>query len=132
VGSSPILLAVIAGIPSVIAALFAYRSSMHANKATEDANRLAVSKVEGEAFERSQAFYDRLLANAEKELVRLQAQVDRLNQQLDKTNAELAQEKHVAQGLRVHVATMQAQVVTMETSLESLRAQIQNRPTDNR
>ncbi len=123
-----ILVALVAGVPSVAAALFAYRSSAQATraKAETDAevNRIAATKVDAEAFERSQALYEKVLAAAEKEVGRLQSQVDRLHDQLDRVNDQLAREQDVSNTLRNHVRTLQAQVTTMEQTLTALRIQI--------
>ncbi len=117
----------VAAVPSMAAALFAYRSSMVATKAKADADaevaRLAQTKVDAEAFERSQSFYEKVMASAEKELARLQSQVDRLHDQLVRVNDQLAKEQDVSNALRNHVRTLQVQVTSMEETLGALRTQ---------
>ncbi len=113
--TTTIVTAVVAGIPSFFAAVFAYRTSAHANRISE-------TKVDGEAYERSQQFYEKVMAGAERELARLQAQVDRLNDQLERVNNQLALEQDVSNTLRNHLRALQTQVTAMESTVLSLRS----------
>ncbi len=130
-----VIIAVIAGIPSLAAAAFAYRSSVSATRAksTSDSevNRLASTKVDAEAFERSQVIYEKAMLAAEKEVGRLQGQVDRLNDQLDRLNDQLAREQDVSNTLRNHVRTLQSQVSSMEVTVSSLRHQVTRKGPEN-
>lgn len=126
--TSSIVLAMVAGIPSIAAAFFAYRTSAKATaakeKADEDVNRLGAMKLDAEAFDRSQQFYDKVIAAAEKEVDRLQGQIDRLHTQLERVNDQLAREQDVSNTLRNHLRTVQQQVTTMEQTVNVLRSQI--------
>lgn len=115
------------GIPAVIAAIFAYKSSIRANAVTAETNRLASTKVDAEAYERSQKFYESLLAEAEKHLERLRTQTDRLNDQVDRLNAQLANEQDVSNVLRNQVRGLTTQIGSMEVTLNELRIQVQER-----
>lgn len=115
-----ITIALVAGVPSVVAAAFAYRSSARANKISE-------TKVDAEAYDRSQLFYEKLLAEAEKHLERLRSQVERLNDQLDRVNNQLAQEQDTSNALRNHVRTLQLQVNSLEATVNELRIQLNGR-----
>lgn len=109
-----VITTVLAGLPSIAAALFAYRTSTQANK-------ISATKVDGEAYERSQQFYEKVMAGAERELTRLQVQVDRLNQQLERVNSQLALEQDVSNTLRNHLRALQTQVTSMEQTVATLR-----------
>lgn len=123
-----LLVAGVTGIPSIAAAVFAYRSSASATRAKAEAdfqvNQIAAGKVDAEAFERSQTFYEKVMAAAEKELGRLQGQVDRLHDQLERVNDQLAREQDVSNTLRNHVRTLQSQVSAMEQTVTGLRVQM--------
>jgi len=123
--STAILAAVFGGVPAVVAAIFAYRSSAQANA-------VSVKKVDAEAYERSQQFYEKLIAEADKQMERLRLQVDRLNDQVDRVNSQLAQEQDVSNALRNHVRTLTAQVGSMEMTLAELRVQIDSGRAQNR
>jgi len=122
---STLTAALIAGVPSIAAAVFTYRASVTATRAKASAdsevNRLAATKVDAEAYERSQAIYEKAMASAEKEVTRLQGQVDRLQAQLERVNDQLAREQDVSNTLRNHVRTLQTQVQQMEQTVTSLR-----------
>jgi chromosome segregation ATPase len=134
--TSAIVLAVVAGVPSILAAAFAYRTSNQATKAKvkadEDVNKLSTLKLDAEAFDRSQAFYDKVINAAEKEVDRLQGQIDRLHAQLERVNDQLAREQDVSNTLRNHLRTVQQQVVNMESTVNLLRAQFGPRDPDLR
>lgn len=112
--------AFIAGVSSIVAAVFAYRASGQANRYTSEAaaevNRIASTKVDGEAYERSQQFYEKLLVAAEKEVSRLQQQVDRLREELDRVNFSMAAEVTVSDTLRSQVRELQQQVSVLSRS----------------
>lgn len=112
-----VAVAVISLFGSGLAALLSFRASTSANKVSE-------KKVDAEAYERSQQFYEKLLAEADKALDRLRTQVDRLQDQLDRVNTQLAQEQDVSNLLRNHVRALQTQVNSMEASVTSLRTQL--------
>lgn len=112
-----IITPLLASIPAIGAAFFAYRSSSKATKVEQ-------TKVDGIVFERSQQFYEKVMASADKEVTRLQTQVDRLHDQLGRVNDQLAKEQDVSNALRNHLRTMQGQVTVMETTLDALRSQI--------
>src|SRR5215210_3657529 len=107
----------IGGVPAIVAATFAFRSSVRATKATEAANNLAATKVDAEAYERSQAFYEKTLTEAEK-------QIDRLRSQIDRLTTQLAQEQDVSNVLRNQVRTLATQIGSLEATLNSLRVQL--------
>jgi peptidoglycan hydrolase CwlO-like protein len=112
--AAAILAASIGGIPAIIAAIFAYKSSANANE-------VSVKKVDAEAYERSQQFYEKLLSEADRQLERLRVQVDRLNDQVDKVNTQLATEQDVSNVLRNQVRMLTTQVSTMEAMLNEVR-----------
>jgi chromosome segregation ATPase len=114
-----ILVAALSLLGSGLAALLSYRASTAANKVSE-------KKVDAEAYERSQQFYEKLLGEADKALDRLRGQVERLQDQLDRVNGQLAQEQDVSNLLRNHVRSLQTQVNGMETAVSALRTQITN------
>jgi peptidoglycan hydrolase CwlO-like protein len=130
--STTVVVAAIGGIPAIIAAAFAYRSSVRAASTTEQANvraeALAATKVDAEAYERSQHFYEKLLAESDKHLDRLRQQVDSLNAQVDRVNARLAQEQDVSSVLREQVRALTTQVSSMGTTLAVLHDQMQIPP----
>ena len=122
--SPTIVTAAVAGLPSVLAALFAYRSSSQANRVNAEAQRINERKVDAEAYDRSQAFYEKLLSEADRAVDRLRSQVDRLQEQLDRTNNQLSNEQDVSNALRNHVRSLQAQVNGMEVTVATLREQL--------
>lgn len=79
--STPIVVAAVAGVPSVTAAVFAWRSSASANRATQEANTIAKAKVDAEAYERGKAFYDSLVNTQQAQIDRQQRQIDDLTEQ---------------------------------------------------
>lgn len=115
----------IGGVPAIVAAWFAYRSSVRANQSTDEANRIARTKVDAEAYERSQAFYEKLLGEADKHLDRLRAQVDLLSDQLNRVNQQLVSEQEVSATLRGQVRVLGAQVATMEGTIAEVRRQVE-------
>lgn len=106
--STGIVVAVIAGVPAIASALFAFRASSQANKVGE-------KKVDAEAFERSQTIYDKIVD-------RLQSQVDQLQGQLSRTGVQLASEQDVSFTLRNQVRTLQQQVESLSRTVADLRA----------
>lgn len=132
--STTVLAAGIGGIPAIAAAWFAYRASMRASETTSETNRIAATKVDAEAYTRSQQFYEKLLSEADKHLERLRREVDRVNDQLERVNSQLAQEQDVSNSLRNQIRALTTQVGSMETALSSLRLQVGerlgHRPTD--
>lgn len=121
IDSSTITAALSGGVPAILAAYFAYRSSMRAAASTEEANRLASTKVDAEAYERSQRFYESLVAEAEKHIDRLRLQIDKLNEQVDRLLAQVATEQDVSNVLRNQVRALTTQIGNMETTLNELR-----------
>lgn len=119
-----VIAAAVGGVPAIAAAWFAYRASVHANATTEESNRIASTKVDAEAYERSQVFYEKLLAEAERHLDRLRGQVDRLQDQLDRVNTQLASEQDVSNTLRNQVRSLFTQVNSMEGTLIEMRRQM--------
>lgn len=119
-----VIAAGIGGLPAILAAFFAYKSSIRAAKTTEEANRLAGTKVDAEAYERSQRFYESLLGEAEKHIDRLRSHTDRLNDQVDRLNTQLASEQDVSNALRNHVRALTSQISAMEAILNELRAEV--------
>lgn len=105
--NNPMLIAAITAIPGMVAAVFAYRSSVQAN-------RIGQRKVEVDAYDRSKAFYEGMLERAEKEISRLREQVSRLSDQL-------GQEQNVSQTLRIQVRDLQQTMGSMESTLAALR-----------
>jgi peptidoglycan hydrolase CwlO-like protein len=124
---STIIVAAVAGVPSIVAAAFAYQSSKRANEATVEANKIAANKVDGEAYERSRLFYESLLAEAEKHAERLQRQIERLNEQVDRLSSQLAGEQDISNTLRNQIRALQGQIGAMESTLGELRAQVMER-----
>lgn len=122
-----ILAAAIGGIPAILAALFAYRSSTRAARITDDANRLASTKVDADAYERSQRFYESLLHEAEKHIDRLRSQIEILNGQVDRLNSQLVTERDVSNSLRNQVKALTTQVSSMDATLKELRAELSRR-----
>lgn len=104
-------------IAAIVSAILAYNSSKQANRTTE-------KKVDAEAFERSQQFYEKLLAEADKAVDRLRVQVERLQDQLDRVSNALSTEQGVSGILRTHVRALQQQVSNMESSIVALRTQL--------
>jgi septal ring factor EnvC (AmiA/AmiB activator) len=119
-----IVAAVVGGVPAIVAAWFAYRASSNANAQTEETNRIAATKVDAEAYSRSQAFYEKLLTEADKHIDRLRSQVERLNDELDRVGAQAAQERDVANALRDQVRSLTRQVGAMEGTLAEMRRQM--------
>lgn len=102
-----IVIAAVSAVGSGFAAYLAYRASSRANDIGE-------KKVDAEAYDRSHAFYEKLLGQADTQLERLRVQVERLNDQL-------AKEQDVSNLLRNHVRTLQSQVDSMEGTMQQLR-----------
>jgi peptidoglycan hydrolase CwlO-like protein len=112
---------VIIGFISMVGAMF---SAYLAYRASSQANRTQDKKVDAEAFDRSQVFYEKLLAEADKAVERLRVQIERLQDQLDRVNTQLSQEQDVSSLLRTHVRALQQQVNSMESTLGMLRTQL--------
>jgi chromosome segregation ATPase len=129
VDATTIIAAAIGGIPALLAAFFAYKSSTRAATITNEANRLAATKVDADAYERSQRFYESLLNEAEKHIDRLRAQTERLNDQVDKLNNQLANEQDVSNVLRNQVRALTTQVGSMDSTLNDLRNELSRRST---
>lgn len=131
-----IVAAAVGGAPALVAAWFAYRASARANEQAaaqaEETNRIAATKVDAEAYERSQLFYEKLLGEADKHLERLRTQVDRLQDQLDRVNTQLANEQDVSNTLRNQVRILTTQVGSMEATVQILRVQMNEGRTLNR
>ncbi|MEV0382435.1 hypothetical protein [Nonomuraea sp. NPDC050643] len=102
-----VLAAIVAGLAAVVGAWFAYRASTKANQ-------LADRKVDMEAYDRNIVYYEKLIANLEKDVERFRTSVDRVN-------AQLAQEQDVSNALRNQVRTMQAQLDLLERTLNEYR-----------
>jgi septal ring factor EnvC (AmiA/AmiB activator) len=117
VDGTQVLVATIAGVPAIVAAIFAYRSSAQANKAAE-------KKVDAEVFERTQGLYEQAIAGAQREIERLQQSQERMAAQLDRMNTQLANEQDTSHRLRGQLAVLQAQVQTMDGIIAALRAQL--------
>lgn len=80
--TTSIVVAAVAGVPSVTAAVFAYRSSASANRATQQANDIARAKVDAEAYERGKNLWEGMVEQARKELARQQEQINRQQEQI--------------------------------------------------
>lgn len=117
----------IGGIPAIVAAFFAYRASLRAARVTEEANRIASTKVDAEAYERSQKFYESLTTEAEKHIDRLRGQIDRLNDQVDRLNTQLATEKEISRAAREQVRALTSQINLMERTVNDLRQELADR-----
>lgn len=115
--TTPILVASVAGLPAIVAAVFAYRSSAQANRASE-------KKVDAEVFERTQALYEKAIIGAEREIERLQQSQERMAAQVERMQSQLTNEQDTAHRLRGQLAALQAQVQTMEGIISALRSQI--------
>lgn len=102
-----VLVAIIAGMAAVIGAGFSFRASTKANQ-------LADRKVDMEAYDRNIVYYEKLIANLEKDVERFRTSVDRVN-------AQLAQEQDVSNALRNQVRTMQSQLDLLERTLNDYR-----------
>lgn len=124
-----VIVALVAGLPAVSAAAFAYRASTSASKVTMEANAIAKSKVDGEVFERSQAFYEKLVAGAEREQSRLQEQISRLRDQIEKSTDAFEKEQEINHELRVQIRDLQYKVAGFEQDLVGIRAKITPPPT---
>ena len=108
--ANALTIAIIAALPGLAAAAFAYRASAQAN-------RTADRKVDAEAYERSQAIYEKTLSQADQ-------QIDRLRQQVERLNEQLASEQDLSNSLRNQVRSLQTSVATLETTLTNLRSQL--------
>ncbi len=104
---TPLLTGALGSVPALGAAWFAYRSASSANKVDH-------RKVDNDAFEKSQAAYERLLD-------RMQQQVDRMQSALDRVNTQLASEQDVSNVLRNQVRNLTAQVTELESIIASMR-----------
>lgn len=119
--ASTIAAALSGGVPAITAAYFAYRSSIRAAAVSAEANHIAASKVDAEAYERSQRFYESLVTEAEKHIDRLRGQTDKLNEQVDRLYAQIATEQDVSNVLRNQIRALTTQISTMEITLNELR-----------
>lgn len=119
-----IIVAVVAGVPAVSAAAFAYRASTSASRVTMEANAIAKSKVDGEVFERSQAFYEKLVSGAEREQTRLQEQISRLREQIEKNGVAFEVEQNINHDLRVQIRDLQFKVSGFEHDLAEINKRI--------
>lgn len=122
--STTIFAAAIGGVPALVAAWFAYQASMRATAITEQGNRVAAIKVDAEAYERSQKFYESLMVEAEKHIERLRTHIERLTDQVDRLNNQLATEQDVSNVLRNQIRALTAQISSMELTLNELRNQV--------
>jgi predicted RNase H-like nuclease (RuvC/YqgF family) len=109
VNADTIITSLIAGIPAVAAAVFAFRASGRATAVEKD-------KVDAAAYERSQGIYERALTAAQREVDRLQTQVDRLT-------AQLTKEEYVANGLRNQLRAVQQRMSVLEHTVWELGQQ---------
>lgn len=109
---------IISGVTALAAALLAYRSS-------KAANDLSSRKVDQEAFDRSQAMYERLLD-------RMQAQLDRVNDDLDTATKELAEKRASELAMLAQMGALKRRVGELEQTLASIRAVAPNRPKRER
>ncbi len=100
---TPLLTGIIGGVPAIVAAGFAYRSSAAAN-------RVEHRKVDAEAYERAREEYEKLLD-------RLQQQIDRMQSNIDRLYAQLASEQDISNTLRNQLRTLMAQVAELEAMI---------------
>jgi small-conductance mechanosensitive channel len=107
---TPLLVAVLAGFLGSVPGVLAYRASTKANAQTE-------RKVDGEAYERAQQFWEKQLGAADLQLERVRSQLDRISDQLSK-------EQDISNYLRDQIRVLQGQV----RILEDLVAELQNAP----
>lgn len=120
--ATTIIAGAVGGFPAILAAYFAYKASVRASDITEQQNRITVTKVDAEAYERSQKFYEAMLAEAEKTMDRLRVQIDRLNDQVDHLNTQLASEQDVSNVLRNQIRALTTQISYLEQTLNELQS----------
>jgi chromosome segregation ATPase len=118
---STILIAGIGLVGAGFSAYLSYRSSTAANRAALQANRISELKVDAEAYDRSQGFYEKLLAEADKHLDRLRTQVQLLGDELERVSNQLNEEQNISDHLRTQVRSLQLRVSDMESSMTDFR-----------
>lgn len=121
---NPLIIAIVGLVGAMFSAYLSYRASTSANRAADEANRVAEKKVDAEAYERSQGFYEKMLQEADKHLDRLRQQVELLSAQLERVVNELNSEQVTSLSLRKRVHELQIQVSTMELTVYELRRQL--------
>jgi chromosome segregation ATPase len=126
-----LIIAVVAIVPTSLAAFLSWRSSVRANRATELATVANARKVDAEVFEKTQGLYDRAVQAAQREIDRLQTQQEKVVTQLESVvtqfeavREQLFEERGTSALLRGQVSLLQMQVGSMSEMIATLRHQI--------
>jgi len=104
----------------VLSAVLSYRTSRQVNTAALEASRVAERQVDGEAYARSQGFYEKLLSEADRHLDRLRTQIQLLGEDLERVSKQLADEQAANDLLRCQVRQLHERVNAMERQAQAL------------
>jgi predicted RNase H-like nuclease (RuvC/YqgF family) len=127
-----ILVAIVAGVPTIAVSVIAWVGSRQAQKATlaaaeREAERDVAAdkaKVEAQAYERARISYQKIVADLEHQVERYQKTMDRLQAQVDRVMDQLAKEQDVSNTLRLRIAQMQDQIAAMQREIDASKATI--------
>jgi chromosome segregation ATPase len=120
-----LVIALVAIVPTSLAAFLSWRSSVRANRATELATVANARKVDAEVFEKTQGLYDRAVQTAQREIDRLQQQQEKVVTQFEAVREQLFTERETSALLRGEVSVLQMQVGSMTEMIATLRHQIE-------